>query len=218
MTVGLIVEGLPDIAVLEYFAERISPGIKIRSRALGHKAKLICSSGTATKAFLESDCKRVIIAWDLHPDSKRRAKQNKLGKRYRRRKQHNCEIDSEQIEESIRDAGADISKVDLVCIDAMLETWLLADHRALQRYLLSRGTLREPVKKTDLTKLRRNHKPKDQLKDLIEQKSRSGLRYDDVTDAIKIAREIPPEFDDLKRLKRIESFAHFASIVAKLGD
>ena len=52
------------------------------------------------------------------------------------------------------------------------------------------------------------------MKKLFREKSRSGLQYNDVDDAIKIARKIPVEDDDLKRLKRLDSFSRFASILA----
>ena len=94
----------------------------------------------------------------------------------------------------------------------MLETWLLMDHRGLRDFLLSRGGLREPVK--PVPKLRQNQHPKDLMKKLFREKSRSGLQYNDVDDAIKIARKIPVEDDDLKRLKRLDSFSRFASILA----
>ena len=214
MSVGLLVEGLPDIHVLSYLAERIAPGIKIRPRALGNKSHLIASCGAAAKLLLESGCKRVVTVWDLHPDSKRRTKQRKRGKKRRQPRQHSCKVDCEQIMDSLRSAGADVSKVDLVCIDAMLETWLLIDHRGLRDFLLSRGGLREPMKA--IPKLRQNQDPKGLMIKLFEKKSRSGLHYNDVDDAIKIAQAIPKEQDDLKRLKKLDSFARFAAIMANM--
>ena len=212
MAVGLLVEGLPDIDVLQYFAERIAPGIAIKPRALGSKPDLIEGCGTAAKIFLETGCTRVIIAWDLHPYSRRRTKQRKRDKKQRKSRRLNCKVDCEKVTDSLQTAGADLSKVHLVCIDAMLETWLLMDHRGLRDFLLSRGGLREPVK--PVPKLRQNQHPKDLMKKLFREKSRSGLQYNDVDDAIKIARKIPVEDDDLKRLKRLDSFSRFASILA----
>ncbi len=139
MTVGFLVEGLPDIQVLSYLAKRISPGIKIRPRALGNKSQLIASCGAAAKLLLEEGCNQVVIIWDLYPDSRRRTKQRKRGQKHRQAKQHSCNIDCEQIMTSLQTAGAVVSKVDLVCIDAMLETWLLIDHRGLRDFLLSKG-------------------------------------------------------------------------------
>ena len=214
MAVGLLVEGLPDIDVLQYFAERIAPGIEIKPRALGRKPDLIKGCGNASKIFLETGCTRVIIGWDLHPDSKRRTKRKKRGNTRQQPREHSCKVDSKQIMDSLRSAGADSSRVDLVCIDAMLETWLLIDHRGLRDFLLSRGGLREPVKA--VPKLRQNQHPKEVMKRLFREKSRSGLLYNEVDDAKKIAQAIPEEQDDLKRLKKLESFASFAAIVANM--
>lgn len=212
MIVGLIVEGLPDSQVLCYFAKRIRPGIKVKTRTLGDKSKLIDNCGKTAKNMLDMECDHVVIVWDLHPDSRRRKKRKRRGSKQLQTERLSCESDSEKIIESIHKACADDARVNLVCIDAMLETWLLFDHRGLQDFLLSRGGLREPVKA--VPKLRQNQRPKDLMKKLFREKSRSGLKYNDVDDAIKIAQAIPKEQDDLKRLKKLESFAQFAAIMA----
>lgn len=216
MIVGLIVEGLPDSQVLCYFAKRIRPGIKVKSRTLGNKSKLIDNCGKTAKNMLEMECDHVVIAWDLHPDSRRRKKRKRRGSRQLQAVPLNCELDSESIVESIHNACADDAKVSLVCIDAMLETWLLFDYRGFRDFLLSRGGLREPVKA--VPKLRQNKHPKNLMKKLFREKSRSGLKYNDVDDAIKIAQAIPKEEDDLKRLKKLESFAQFAAIISGMGS
>lgn len=214
MKLGLIVEGLPDMKVLTYLAKRIVPGLAVVSRTLGNKSDLIDNCGKTANRLLDLKCDRVIIVWDLYPDSRRR-----LNGRTRRRQQqksepNSCDADSKRIDDKLRIASSDvrrIDRIDLVCIDAMLETWLLMDHRALRGFFLSRGGLREPVK--PVSKLRQNQHPKDVMKKLFREKSRSGLRYNDVDDAIKIAREIPVEEDDLKRLKKLDSFSLFASVL-----
>ncbi len=216
MKLGLIVEGLPDRKVLAYLAKRIVPGLAVVSRTLGSKSDLIDDCGKTANRLLDLKCDRVMIVWDLYPDSRRRTNGKKSGKKQQKRDPNSCEADTKSIQEQLRKSCTDISKVDLVCIDAMLETWLLIDHRALRDFLLSRGGLREPVK--PVSKLRQNQHPKDVMKKLFREKSRSGLRYNDVDDAIKIAREIPVEEDDLKRLKKLDSFAQFAAIISGMDS
>lgn len=214
MIVGLIVEGLPDSQVLCYFAKRIRPGIKVETRTLGHKSKLIDDCGKTAKNLLDLVCDHVVIVWDLHPDSRRRKKRKRRGSKQPQTERLSCELDSEKIMESLRKACADDARVSLVCIDAMLETWLLFDHRGLRDFLLSKGQLLEPVKEID--KLTRNKNPKNLMKKLFEEKSRLSIQYNDVNIAIEIAKFIPKEESDLKRLRKLQSFDNFASTIETL--
>ena len=67
MKVGLILEGLPDLKVLEYLAKRINPEIKVVSRTLGKKPDLIADCGEIAKLLLNLGCDHVIVVWDLFP-------------------------------------------------------------------------------------------------------------------------------------------------------
>ena len=87
----------------------------------------------------------------------------------------------------------------------MLETWLLTDVRAMECYL---STEEHPVLLKSIPGFSNNRDHKRVMIDVCKKRGRGKrANYNDVTDAVKIARCIPKEPDDLKQLKRkSESF------------
>ena len=214
MKVGMIVEGIPDLAVCEYLAKRIKPDIEIETLPLGKKPNLIAKCGDSTRLLLEDGCERVVIIWDLYPATwpddnpgKRKGRQRKKPKPCRKE-------DRESIMKSLRNADVDISKVFLVCIDAMLETWLLAGNRAIEGFL-SKSHRPVRVKSFSIRELKQNKDPKNKMMTIFRQAGRSGRKpYNDVKDAIKIAVSIPKEPNDYNKLKKINTFSRFVCKVA----
>ncbi|MDX2078627.1 MAG: DUF4276 family protein [bacterium] len=195
---GLIVEGLADIQVCEYLVKQFAPHITLeKSISMINKPKLIANCGESASLLLEQGCDRVVILWDLYPpwgekDAKPCRKE-----------------DRDAIIESLKESlnPKDQKKVFLVCIENMLEAWLLYDENALKS-VLSRPT--RPIKKLTLDKHpERIPDPKAYLIALYSQHGKG--RYTDYIDAIKIVRLL-----DLSRLRKCETFVRFALKVADI--
>lgn len=207
MKVGLIVEGIPDAKVCEYFAKRIKPDIQIRTLPLGAKPRLLKKCGRAAKLLLEEGFDRVIIVWDLYPaewedpfNANRKSNVNA---------KPCCKQDRKTIKSSLQQASTDLKRIYLVCIETMLEIWLLIDIRAINS-ILSTQTRKSSIRKPP--HLERNKDPKSLMINIFKKESKGGKSsYNDVDDAIRIARAIPKESNDLKRLKKLDSFVRFES-------
>lgn len=195
MKVGFIVECGPDGAetkVIPHIARMVNPAVVEEVIPLSTKPNLKEQCGRYCRELFELGCEKVLIVWDLLPDWGEYDGSGCL------------HADREEIFDSLQSAGiarAD-GRVHLVCIQVMLEAWLLADERALSAYL-SRDAHQIPVprkKKTEECK-----DPKAALNSLFKSLPCRANRYTDFTDLIKIAQELP----DLRRLERLDSFRRF---------
>ena len=196
MKVGLVFECGPnglDQQVCEHLAQKLAPGIEISSVTLDNKPNLVSECGEATASLLGEGCDRVIIVWDLYPAWRERG-----GRPCRKE-------DREAIFQSLAQAGVTSSYVYLVCIEAELEAWLLADERAITD-LLSRPT--HPVRINRIRHTERVSNPKKRLNRIF--KEYSGRRYNDMIHAKKIVERLP----DFNRIRRCNTFARFALKVA----
>ena len=208
MKVGLIVEGIPDAQVCEYLAGRIKPNIKVRTLPLGAKPQLLKRCGRIANLLLEEGYDRVVIVWDLYPARwEIRSKSKQKGKA---KAKPTCKQDCHTIVNKLQDTGADLNRVYLVCIETMLEIWLLIDIRAINN-ILSTKTRASGIRKPP--HLDRNQDPKSLMINMFEN---VGKTYSDVDDAIRIAKAIPEEPDDLKRLKKLDSFLQFARAITEV--
>lgn len=207
MKLGLIVEGLPDLNVLEYLAGQIRPDIVFESRALGNKPTLLANSGFTANQLLNLGCHQIAIVWDLYPATWG-AGEHPMGRRERSRKSPCRKKDREQIFASLQQFNVDPNRVFLVCIDAMLETWLLRDTQALSCCLSTR-TRKVNVK--SISRLGREKRPKAVLRRLYKREGIGNRQYSDVADAIKIVRAMR----DLTALRKDENFRRFEN---KLSD
>ena len=121
MKLGLIVEGLPDLMVLEYLARQIRPDILLESRALGNKPTLLGNSGFTANLLMDLGCHQIAIVWDLYPATWGLS-DYPMRKSGSPRKPPCRKDDREQILDSLQQYNVDSNRVILVCIDAMLET------------------------------------------------------------------------------------------------
>ena len=196
MRIGLVFECGPrgaDRKVCEQLAKRLKPDLEVISETLDNKPNLIAECGTVTADLLDDGCEKVIIVWDLHPAWRERG-----GKPCRKE-------DCDAIHSSLDAAGVDAQKVALVCIEEELESWLIADERALEK-VLSKPHRRVRIRRRRNTKQLRN--PKAILRDFFRQNRRGD--YIDYYHAELIAKAIP----DFQRLRRVDSFRRFAEKVA----
>lgn len=192
-TIGLIFECGPqgaDKQVCEYLIQHIKPGVKVSSRTLDNKENLLRDAGKVAAQLLQDGCSCVVVIWDLRPawpDMKLKP----------------CRHDERQTLLSIlAEAGVPLhAPVHLICIEQELESWLLANDKAIaallstdaHAYSVSR------IKRPDTVA-----KPKAAL--INHFKDARGWRYDDKVDAIRVLRAANV---DLARLRHSTSFGRF---------
>ena len=192
MKVGMIFEcgdDGADIKVCLHLARRIRPDIQIEPEPLGNKRKLLESCGESAAQLLDVGCEKVFVIWDLYPSFKRKADPCR-------------HKDKESIFESLIIAGVASENVELICIEAELETWLVAEYRAV-RYVIQEWAPKANIGR--LKKMTQANDPKVQLEQLFEK--HIGRPYQPHGDAERIVQAIP----DLRRLRRVPSFRRFES-------
>jgi len=193
MKIGLIFECGPkgaDKKVCEILIKKLNPEIQTKSITLDNKPNLVQKCGASAKQLLDTEkCDRVIIVWDLYPAWR-------IGGEKPCRKE-----DCDAVLRSIDHAGVDRTKVHLICITEELEAWLLADGRAIST------TLSRPTKKIKISDTKKPEQVKNSKKALSQIYEKNiGRKYSDLTDAEKIAKNIP----DFTKISRSASFCRFA--------
>ena len=193
MTIGMIFECGPagaDKQVCEYFVNKIRPGMPIKSRTLDNKGNLLSEAAKVAAQLLSDGCCCVLIIWDLRP-----AWPGASPKPCRAEER-------DAVLAKLAAAGVPANApVFPICIEQELESWIVANERALEALL---STDAHPydvprVKRPDLVT-----QPKAAV--IKHFKSARGWRYDDKVDAIRILKAADV---DLVRHRRSTSFARF---------
>ncbi len=127
---GIILECGPygaDRQVIEFLIGRIRTDIQCIYKPLDNKKKLESDCGMTAKSLIDIEkCDYVLIIWDLYPP-------------WKDKKEKPCRHeDKEKIFKALKDAIVSEKKVILICIEAELESWLIADHEALTNYIRQR--------------------------------------------------------------------------------
>jgi hypothetical protein len=198
MKLGLVLEcdtGGPDELVLTCLARRLAPGITVEAVALGSKAQVFLKGPEAAAELVEtSGCDLVLIVWDLKPYWEKAAAKN-------------CEAETEELRAKLTSLKRTTAgKVRLLCLTWELETWLIADARAVRDHLStparkSKFKCNSPLSKDDSWA----------FLDKECQKHRGKSRpYEDFREAIRIARLIP----DTHKTRSIPSFKRFVRLVS----
>ena len=196
MKVGFIVECGPQGAesrVIPHLARMIEATLEIVDPIpLENKRLLKQDCGRWAKALLDLGCARVLVIWDLLPTW---GEYEGSGCRH---------DDKEAIFESLKDAGIapNDNRIRLVCIEKMLEAWLIADERAISD-LLSTAAHRIKIRRQKSPESILD--PKAALMTLFGKSGGRFRRYEDRIHAIQIAQKI----QNLTRLQRLESFRRF---------
>ncbi|MCG6862130.1 MAG: DUF4276 family protein [Chromatiaceae bacterium] len=190
---GLIFECGPqgaDKQVCEYLIQHLKPEAKLRSRTLDNKANLLRDAGRVAAQLFKDGCSCVLILWDLRP-----AWPNKKDKPCRREE---CNALLARLSE----AGiANPDRLHLICIEQELESWLLANERAVSAFL---STPAHPYK---MPRVRNPDRVKQPKAKMIEHFGAArGWRYVDSVHAIRL---IQADSVDIKRLRRSASFTRF---------
>lgn len=196
MKIGFVLEcckGGPDEQVYTYLAEYFCPALEIEPPSTHINKKLLLEEFPETVVSLleSSGCDMVFVIWDLMPP---------WGA-----KKLSCKDDVKKFKQKIQKFGIDETKVILVCIIDMLESWLIADGRALTTYLSELHPTHK-VKVPDRKTLSQQRKPKD-----VIWKYYPG--YNDMEDAIKIVK-LFPNFDRIAR--RNKPFNRFKKKIEEL--
>ena len=192
-TIGLVLECGPqgaDKQVCEYLLQQMRPDVKIRSRTLDNKANLLRDAGQVAGQLLKGHCTCVLIVWDLRP-----AWPDKDEKPCRHAER---EVLLTRLAEAGIPPGA---PVHLICIEQELESWLLANGRAITAYLSTPTHPYRAERERDPDGVRQ---PKAMM--INHFKAARGWRYDDKVHAIRI---LQADAVDLARLRRSASFARF---------
>ena len=196
MKVGMIFECGPvgaDRKVCEHLIKMLDPSIKVESVTLDNKKNLVSECAKSAINLLKGNCDRVVIMWDLQPSWHESPPCRKK--------------DRDDILLSLTALSVELSKVFLVCIEAELEAWLLADNRAIET------VLSKPHRQIRIDRERRPEQIPNPKKRLMQIFREQGKRpYNDMIDAEKIIKAMP----DLERLKKVETFKRFALKVADI--
>jgi hypothetical protein len=192
-TLGMIFECGPqgaDLQVCEYLAQHLRPDVAVRSKTLDNKPNLLRDAGKVAAQLLRDGCVCVLVIWDLRP-----AWPDKKDKPCRH-------AERQTVLTRLADAGlAAHAPVYLVCIEQELESWLLADEKAVAAYL-STAAHAYPVSKVKTP----DAVPQPKAVMINHFKKARGWRYDDKVNAVQVlkAGDI-----DLARMRRSPSFARF---------
>ena len=199
MRLGLIVEGISDREVCEHILseieKRTSFSIDVEASPIGDFRTLKRECAPTAAQFLRSNREHVIILWDLYP---------RWGD-----KDRTCARDVAEIKRNLKHAGVDLAKITLICIDKELETWLLADERALGKMLSS------PEHKVRVPRIKNpsSHTNPKKHMDRIFRKYKSKFpQYNPNEHAIKIAELV----ENCSRVEKIPSFARFVNKIEQL--
>lgn len=200
MKIGLIFECGRDGAdgqVCRYFMEKLKPGTEIVSQYMDVKTNLVEDCGPVASVLVKS-CAKVVIIWDLYPA-------------WRESHVKPCRKDDRQkIFTSLQSNNVPLSKVALVCIEEELEAWLLADTRALRSFIANCKHPHPVGKLPNFKEPERIIKPKTRLTKIFNQELGVHRCYEDLRDAIKIAKAVP----DFNRIRRSYTFRRFAEKAA----
>lgn len=196
-TIGLIFECGPqgaDKQVCEYLIQHIKPGVKVSSRTLDNKENLLRDAGKVAAQLPQDGCSCVVVIWDLRPawpDMKLKP----------------CRHDERQtLLNILAEAGVPShAPVHLICIEQELESWLLANERAVSAYLSTAA---------HAYKVRRVKNPDEVLQPkavLIKHfKTARNWRYDDKVNALGVLKAANVA---LAQLRRSTSFGRFENKV-----
>jgi len=198
MNLGLVLEcdtGGPDELVLTCLARRLRPSTSIVAVALGSKATVFTKGVEAAVKLAETDmCDLVLIVWDLKPLWLQVAAKDCLDEVAEMRKQ-------------LQPVSSDTrKKIRLICLTYELETWLIAEDRAVSAYLskdahkVNFKAPKDPASITDAKAF---------LNTTITKARGKQHRYVDYKEAIRLVKLWP----DTNRVSEIDSFQRFSKLV-----
>ena len=198
---GLVLEcdtGGPDELVFRCLVRRLSPPGKepeVVPVCLGSKERLMEDAVSRAEALVTVEkCDLVLIVWDLKP----------LWEDPPARK---CVDEATILRGMIADLNAAVrSPISLLCLTWELETWLIAEDRAVRDYLSKpahRCKFKSPPNLDTVTD------PKSHLNKAFTGFRGTRQRYVDRIEAIQLIQRWP----DLSRVAKVHSFRRFATLL-----
>lgn len=196
---GLVLEcdsGGPDELVFRCLSRRLSQQGKepeVVPVCMGEKKTLLLQGAQAAQALVDVEhCDLVFIVWDLKPPEPPA-----------RKCVDEANLLRHQIEELPQPVG---SRIRLLCLTWELETWLLAEDRAVRAFLSTAAHACEFTTPRHLDKV---DDPKSVLNKACTNFRGKSRRYVDRQEAIRLVRLWP----DTSRVRKVRSFARFASLL-----
>jgi hypothetical protein len=198
MKLGLVLEcdtGGPDDLVLTCFAKRLVPDIQVESVALGDKTAIFSKGVETAQRLVETNsCDLVLIVWDLKPYLEGPPPAE------------SCVDEADVLRQRLSALKPKTqSKIRLLCLTWELETWFIADEKAVSAYLSTdahkaKFKCSKPGDKTD---------PKAVLEKACTNARGPYRGYEDYKEAIRIACEI----ERTNKLQTIPSFGRFVELL-----
>jgi hypothetical protein len=195
MKVGIILEcgkDGPEHKVLQPLVPKLlPPSSAVVFNTLGNKPNVLRTCGPVAAQLFKENCDRVLVLWDLWPAWNTASA---------------CRFEDRQAAlKSLNGAKVNPNRVHLICIEQMLESWLLSDERALIQ-LISKWKHPRPLRKFRVPAgAEFDTKPKSLLTKLFKEQ---GCReYNDLVHAHQISSRWP----NLERVARVPSFRRFAN-------
>lgn len=197
MKLGLVLEcdvGGPDELVLTCMARRLLPDISVQCASLGSKKQVFLKGPEAAEQLATaSACDLVLIIWDLKPY-------------WEEALANTCKAEVADLRTKLNGLHEKVkAKIELICLTWELETWLIADDRAINKHLSTPAHKTKFKCRSPLDK----HDAKAFLDGVCKEHRGRSLRYVDVREAIQIAQQIP----DTRKIQGIPSFRRFANFV-----
>jgi Domain of unknown function (DUF4276) len=198
MKLGLVLEcdvGGPDERVLTCFARRLVPGIKVESVALGDKPTIFSKGVETAQRLVETNgCDLVLIVWDLKPFLQ--------GPPPATHCLHEAEVLRQRLA-ALKPATR--AKIRLLCLTWELETWFIADEKAVSAHLSTEAH----KTKFKCSKPGQKTAPKAVLDKACKDARGRSHGYEDFKEAIRIACEV----EQTNKLQAIPSFERFAELL-----
>ena len=181
----------PDQDICKHVVARIAPGLVPVFHCLENKGRLLDECATSAQNHCQHQgCRHIFIVWDLRPSDTCLADEISLIRQKLLAEDKNL-----------------LAKTTLVCAEKEIESWLLADHRAINAYLGLPSHANKCRKPEEVAN------PKARLINIFR-KARKP-EYNEVKDAIRIARKIP----DCRELrKKVPSFMRLARKLKSLQE
>lgn len=195
MKLGFVFECSPgggDIKLFQHIIKIIFPEFNFKSNfhhaALKSKKELEKDCGKEVKRLKELGCDKIFVVWDLIPVWK------EDGKPCRHE-------DKESIVASLTAHQIGTEDIILLCVEKELESWLIADEKALKEYFITKGNMKDEIKKVKTPDI--HHDPKGLMSKYF--KIYKGQSFEPMIhlDTLLV------KFTDVKNLRRSSSFKRF---------
>lgn len=195
MKLGFVFECSPgggDIKVFQHILKLIYPTFNFDANfhhaALKSKKELEKECGKEVKRLKDLGCQKIFVVWDLIP----------VWKEDRKPCRHD---DKEAIKKSLVAHELGSNDIIFLCVEKELESWLVADERALKDFFITNNSMKDEIKR--VARPDKHHDPKGVLSDYF--KMYRGVKFQPIIHTDHILGKMR----DVRNLRRSESFKRF---------